>query len=680
MADLPVREMVLYKHGVGFFVRQGAVSGEEAALSFRQDEINDVLKSLAVFDQSGGQVLGIHYQTPMDKAARLANSSIRLSDQASLSDLLRDLRGRQATLTFETTPGTLETISGRVIGVEQPSEDLIKPLLQNFGMNGVPMTTLVSLLSNEGQVRVFQFGALRSISILDEQSEHDLRYFLDTSMSEDTRRTVTLSLSEGEHDLVVYYVAPSPTWRVSYRLVAESDENGESGKALLQGWGLFDNRLEEDLEAVRVTLVAGQPISFIYELYASRIPVRPTVQDETRIAPGPVEFAGAARYAMEDDVLSMSSLSDLVAMEEATTQARPKGRMSKASGALGEARGFLPSAMERDQIAQSTGAQAQTREAGEFFQYEVTTPVSVKRGESALVPIIGSEVSYQRELLYNGAKLPDHPVAAFRFDNTTGLTLERGPVTVVEDGDYKGEAVIPFTKDGNQVYVPYAVELGVRVTERPEHRTEHAGLNIKDAYLVYEEYDVQNTTYVLENTTAKALTVTIEAPIVTRQELFETATPDVETAVERRWRVNVPRRGKAEFTRKERRRNWRREELRRLDQRQLQRFMQNRWLDQTTLDALSEMLDNLGRIQRAQIQQQELENERAAIYRQQEQIRANLSALQATGQEAALRGRVLAQLEATQNRLEAIDQEFADLSRQIAEADSRVNEIIEGLG
>src|SRR2546421_276853 len=97
-SPLPVREMVLYKHGVGFFRREGEFDGDEITLTFRHDEINDVLKSLAAFDQQGGQVLGIHYQTPMDKAARLADSAIRLSDSGSLLDLLRDLRGRIVTL------------------------------------------------------------------------------------------------------------------------------------------------------------------------------------------------------------------------------------------------------------------------------------------------------------------------------------------------------------------------------------------------------------------------------------------------------------------------------------------------------------------------------------------------------------------------------------------------------
>ena len=50
MSDLPVRGMVLYKHGVGFFHREGQIDAEEVSLSFRQDEINDVLKSLAAYD------------------------------------------------------------------------------------------------------------------------------------------------------------------------------------------------------------------------------------------------------------------------------------------------------------------------------------------------------------------------------------------------------------------------------------------------------------------------------------------------------------------------------------------------------------------------------------------------------------------------------------------------------
>ncbi|MBZ0310406.1 MAG: hypothetical protein K8I82_30375, partial [Anaerolineae bacterium] len=399
MNELPVREMVLYKHGVGFFVRQGSISGEKAELTFRKDEINDVLKSLAVFDESGGTVLGLHYQTPMDKSARLASSSIRLSESRSVRDLLRDLRGRQVALVFEVAAGSLETVTGRIIGLDEAlqSNSFVREFPPQSG------TTLISMLDETQQVQVFPLEALRSFQIQDGQSEHDLSYFLDTSMSEDDRRIVNVRLSEGDHELAVYYVAPTPTWRVSYRLVAESDEGGATGKALLQGWGLFDNRLEEDLNDVQVTLVAGQPISFIYELYASRIPERPTVQDETRIAPGPIEFESALGGAAPDE-------------DQVEVLSMPEENASWGRGPRVHFRAAAPAPKLGLTAQQSAPAQAEAKEAGEFFQYIVNNPVSVKRGESALVPIISSEIKYNRELLYNRAKLPKHPVAAMRFE------------------------------------------------------------------------------------------------------------------------------------------------------------------------------------------------------------------------------------------------------------------------
>lgn len=198
---IPVRQMVLYKHGVGFFMREGHISGQDVILTFRHDEINDVLKSLAVFDRAGGQILGIHYQTPMDREDRLANSSINLSDTGSLRDLLRDLRGRQATFTIEVTPGIRETYTGRIIGLDDMGQTMAQQV-RNFGqISDLDGTTrpVVSLLTDDGQARFFKLSDLRAVQIQDELATHDLTYFLDTAMSEDSRRSVALRLSEGEH-------------------------------------------------------------------------------------------------------------------------------------------------------------------------------------------------------------------------------------------------------------------------------------------------------------------------------------------------------------------------------------------------------------------------------------------------------------------------------------------------
>ena len=61
--ELPVRTVVLYKHGVGYFERAGNLAaGESAKLDFKASEMNDVLKSLTVNDQ-GGKVTGLRYDS-----------------------------------------------------------------------------------------------------------------------------------------------------------------------------------------------------------------------------------------------------------------------------------------------------------------------------------------------------------------------------------------------------------------------------------------------------------------------------------------------------------------------------------------------------------------------------------------------------------------------------------------
>src|SRR5947207_15940922 len=108
---LPIRRLTLYKHGVGFVERRGTVEGTAVALAFRADEVNDALKSLLALDRQGGQVRGIHYETPMDREARLAESGIVLGPDHSLLDLLRDLRGWQVTLPAG-TPSNAEQYPG----------------------------------------------------------------------------------------------------------------------------------------------------------------------------------------------------------------------------------------------------------------------------------------------------------------------------------------------------------------------------------------------------------------------------------------------------------------------------------------------------------------------------------------------------------------------------------------
>ena len=106
---------------------------------------------------------------------------------------------------------------------------------------------------------------------------------------------MTVRLSPGAETVSISYIAPSPVWRVSYRLVADEVDDLKDGKGLLQGWALFDNTLDEDLENVELTFVAGMPVSFIYDLYTPFTPERPVVQEEARQGVRPGGIRGRSR-------------------------------------------------------------------------------------------------------------------------------------------------------------------------------------------------------------------------------------------------------------------------------------------------------------------------------------------------------------------------------------------------
>ncbi|MCI0710825.1 MAG: hypothetical protein L0154_11755 [Chloroflexi bacterium] len=716
MSDLPIREMVLYKHGVGYFVRSGKTDSDSVTLTFNEGDINDILKSLSVFDRTGGKILGIDYQTPMSREQRLANSTINLSDSSSQRDLLRNLRGRAVQLTIRRENRT-ETIKGYLAGIEihLPNSDS-------------EAETTVLLLTDENHVRFFAMSAVVGVAIDDIQSVSDLSYFLDVVKNKDSRQTITIRLTEGSHDLEVRYVAPSPTWRVSYRVVARSDE----GSLLLQGWGLFDNQLDEELEDVKVTLVAGQPISFIYDLYKSTVPERPTVTDEVRVVPRPVEYkaevgkpTGGGNLLRRIESRAMSADSPAAAAQPAAGRLEQR-RFAPASlrdsaapiddireeilravsrgiaQGPDEIRTLLDSLLmeqsivinraERERLYESlvsevlSFAPEETLEAlaegearGEFFQYTVTTPVSAGRGASTLVPIISTDIEYEKELLYNGEKLPDHPTVALRFKNTSSLTLERGPVTIVEDGDYKGEAIVPYTHDDHEVYLPFAVELGVNITEKPHSDTRTTGLHIRKGFVVYEQWAVQGTKYVIENTLDKDITLTLEARLFNNYELFDTPEPDVETATERRWRIEIPARSRKDFVQMQRTRTHRQERLEDLQYIKLQQFLNNKWINDAIYDELKQMLDLLRQVHTLENEQRQVASDKQALFEEQKQQRENLQALSGGNEdEAPLRARVLAKLSTTQDRLDAIEEREAELKAEMSQLRDEIESIIKG--
>ncbi|ABU59900.1 hypothetical protein [Roseiflexus castenholzii] len=627
MPDLPIRRMLVYRHGVGYFERRGPITGTELRLTFPREAMDDILKSLIVLDLGEGQVLGVDIETPEDRAKQIERGSIHLSNTRSLLDLLRDLRGRNVRLQIEHErrhgDAADEVIEGAIIGIDlDEQEPLDKPLLSLY-------------LSKQRNVRTIPVRRIAHLVILDDRAAADMAYFLRAAQSEEDRRSAIVRLSEGDHDMLVGYIAPAPSWRVSYRLLAEPKPDGNDSAngggrsagaqvaVLLQGWGLFDNQLDEDLESIELTLVAGMPVSFRYRLYEPHTPERPMVQDDVRTVAAPIEFQ--ANRAIPSLMEVAPDLDEF---------------------ALGEA-----SALRMENLEQSIEAAGVGEERGALFQYRVVHPVSVARGRSAMVPIVSRRLDGRKELLYNGRKLPRHPVASLRMQNETGLTLERGPVTVVEHGDYAGEAVLPFTRAGAEMIIAYAVELGVTISEERHHQRTMAGLSIHKEYAVFEEWDVQQMRYRITSTLPDAVNIVIEQERLKGYDLFDTPAPDEEAHNVARWTVRCPSGVETVFMVNERCKRSRHEEVRKLDMHRLQSFLSDRYLDQATYRALERILSLYDQVAKRRATLQEIAQEQQKILARQQQIQANLGPLGREGSERALRERYVAQLNQLEDRL-----------------------------
>src|SRR5215813_4274950 len=72
-AELPITRIVLFSSGVGYFQREGQVDGNARIdLQFHTHDINDLLKSLVLQDQGGGQVSTVNYDNrdPVEKTLK----------------------------------------------------------------------------------------------------------------------------------------------------------------------------------------------------------------------------------------------------------------------------------------------------------------------------------------------------------------------------------------------------------------------------------------------------------------------------------------------------------------------------------------------------------------------------------------------------------------------------------
>src|SRR5207249_7407580 len=130
-------------------------------------------------------------------------------------------------------------------------------------------------------------------------------------------------------------------------------------------------------------------------------------------------------------------------------------------------------------------AQAEGSERGALFEYAIKQPVSLMKGQAALVPIAGAAIDGEALSIYDPASDSNHALNGFRLKNSTGLHLAGGPITVFRNGIYAGDAEIGHLQPGDDRLLSYAVDLDlIAAHEEPKFRQDTVSVSAKSGVLV----------------------------------------------------------------------------------------------------------------------------------------------------------------------------------------------------
>lgn len=660
--SLPVRRLVLYKHGVGFVERSGEFQGEKLALEFQRADMDDVLKSLLVADRGGGKVVGISYDGAEDVQEKVQKKALVPPEKEALVGLLRKLSGYR--LRARTTSSQVE---GVVAGTDETE-------MISVGETALP-NPKVLLREADGALVPVPLRELVNIELLDGEPSADLQYFLRlvTAERKRDRRALTVYLEGKTHDLRVSYLTSAPSWRVTYRLDHRPQET------FLQAWGVVDNWLEEDLNDVRVSLVAGKPISFVYDVYVPRTVPRPVVREEVRALDSPVELEGGVEKL--DD---MSSLADEersnafggASMGALAEQAKkPAPPSMRARSAMAMPMSAPAPAPPEPSVGGSARVQTRQVEGGEFFRYDVENPLTVLRGQSAMVPIVQEPIKVHRELVYNPEKVPGNPVAVLRWKNESGV-LERGPTVVLEEGTYAGEGILPYTTREGEVKVAFAVDLGVQVGQEVERSTRTVGLQIDRTFARREQKQKRTTKYSIENRKTDAVDLVVEHPREAGWSLLEGARPEEETGDLRRFRLALKGTTKSTLTVAEERVDWVAQAMQSFGAPMLESLVGEASLGGPVLQHVRALLEVYKEKSRLERNVQKLQQTRNTLNNEQNRVRVNLATVQST-QNKTLQQKYTEQLQALEQRLVDLLSEEDRNQSGISELEKKADQLID---
>lgn len=765
---LPVRRVILYKTGVGYFEHMGEVRGDQTVgIDFTSGQLNDVLQSLTVLDLGGGRITAVDYNSEAPFAQRLGMLRLPLTDQTNISSFYGALRGAR----LEVHSGSSD-ITGRLLSVQQDTRVIDRTSVQ---------VNVLTLVSDSGDVRSIDLTPGVTVRLADRDVNQEVGRYLSLLSSvrqQDLRRMMISTSGAGERQLFVSYISEVPIWKTTYRIVLPSKASDEP---LLQGWAIVDNTVGEDWDNVELSLVAGAPQSFIEQLsqpYYSRRPVVPLPQTaqltpqthESAMLGGMGSVAGTVtdssgavianaqvrifdsagnpvgskqsdnqgHYEFDDlpgatyklritrpgfqtavvnglslggggavtqnvqmrigsvsEQVEVSATSPSLDTETAEAEASPMAAREIGSGnELGRVRrygvgagsgsgvggGVFSSGIASALMAGNPAA-AKGRELGDLFEYKLKDRVTIHKNESALVPILQAKIKAEKVSLWNASAGSQRPLRALWITNSSGLTLDGGSFSVIEDNAFAGEGLTDPIKPDEKRIISYAADLGVRVNSRQESDPQRVTeVRIIRGMMIQTSQLRQKTTYTINDDDTTPRTVLIEHPVRGGWKLSkDTPKPAEETSSVYRFRLSLQPKAETKLAVTESRPIESNYALTNLTSEQIEMFVHQGTINSKIEEAFRKIVAQKAVVAGLDAQIARRSKEKQQIYDDQQRIRENLKALKGTAEERALTERYTKQLSDQETQLEALRRESADLQTKRDQAQAQLDDMIQNL-
>jgi len=511
-------------------------------------------------------------------------------------------------------------------------------------------------------------------------------------------RTVVMSLDGLEHDLQVGYIAESPVWRPSYRLVIEKDG------AHLQTWGIVQNLSGEDWKDVSLSLVAEAPLAFDASLANPVIPPRPKVTDggdviavvphaETSLAAGVVAPAAppqapppaepapapmAKREAEERKVMRFKK--GAVAREKAGGAAVADEDAAPAMSLAAPAPAYSRETRQLSALAAIATQSGATR-------YDLPNPVSVPDKSATMVMLLDRTIPGEAVALFAPDEgVPDsaaHPFRVARYVNKTGGLLEKGPLAIFAEGAFAGQGMADPLPDGATATVPFALERAVAVDVSRESREEGARLaHIEGGILTINRDAVALTKYRAKNGGERAVKLLLRHPRIPGARLQNppagvednvgTGSALVPAMLAGRATVEVVVDEREESGRAV---DW----LDPLAEDAVQAYVADRRADPVVVAGLKAAWELRRVLKTANDEKAKLEVEQEQLARSSEETRENLKSLQKIASAADLRAKLSSRLAADAARLDKVSKRLIELNVSVSENQVRFNEALRSL-